>query len=468
MSRVNSKVKNLFLYSAIAIVIALCVVCITLSTSQVTARAEEDNYAFSLTTNSFIYDGKALDLPLNVTKNGMEFRDYTISYLKDGEVVSEAKDVGNYVATVTINNVEPLKQAEVSFEITPKPLNIVVSGATTFLYSGMGYGRGVSPLGVFTGDECEIITTYKGNESAHELEVGVLPVHADTYDMFFSTSNPNYMIGDIDGETTLVIQKRTLYVSVNNTSITYGETPEFSMNIIGFVGEENVSVIERMPTVTTNATEVGVHLVNANGGVAENYRFEYTPGSLTINGLSAIGAIEGTSIEFDVSGVFAPSTIYNGTIVDAKSEEGKEFVKTARRYRMLNFTSKATLIYQLDVQNGAQISDKVSIAFNNFTSLNADKNYFIVVIDNNGVVSKITKYEYMNGTLSFNAPSLGTVIIFEDSYSTTVLWLTIAAVIVFIIMLFIAERWQYRNAKRKADDDARKRREARKNDGYEW
>jgi heme/copper-type cytochrome/quinol oxidase subunit 2 len=74
----------------------------------------------------------------------------------------------------------------------------------------------------------------------------------------------------------------------------------------------------------------------------------------------------------------------------------------------------------------------------------------------------------MNGTLSFNAPSLGTVIVFEDSYNTTVLWMTVAAVVIFIIMLFVAERWQYRNAKRKADEEARKRREAKKNNGYEW
>lgn len=466
MSRVEAKVKNIVLYLVIAIAIALCVVCIRLATPSITARAEEDNYAFNLTEHSFVYDGNELALPLNVTKNGMEFRDYTITYLKDGVAVDEAKDVGNYVATVTINNVEPLKQTEVTFEITPKPLNIVVSGATTYQYSGMGYGRGVSPLGICTGDECEIITSYVGTH--HELEAGVLPVHADSYDMSFATSNPNYTIGEVDGETTLVIQKRTLYVTVKDTSITYGETPEFSINIIGFVGEENVSVIERMPTVTTNAVEVGIHHVNANGGVAENYDFEYAYGNLTINGLKAMGAVEGTSVQFDVDGVFSPSTLYTGSVVEPQSEEGKELVKTARRYRMLNFTSKAALIYQLNTENGAQISDKVSVSFNNITSINANNNYFIVVIDPNGVVTKITKYEYMNGTLSFNAPSLGTVIVFEDSYNTTVLWIIVGVAVLFIIMLFVAERWQYRNAKRKADEDARKRRDARKNNGYEW
>ncbi|MBQ8177840.1 MAG: hypothetical protein IJ033_01480 [Clostridia bacterium] len=468
MSIVNNKAKISLLVMAVVVAIALCAISLSFASGEVTAYAqEENNYAFSLTTRSFVYNANAVDLPLKVTYNGTEIDNYSISYIYNGtEVVDSPINAGSYVATITIDGTDPVVSSTVDFEITPKPLNLVVGGSTTFQYTGMGYSRNVSPLGICAGDACEIITSYVGTH--HALEAGVLPSHADSYDMVFATSNPNYKVGEVDGETTLVIQKRTLYVKVNNTSVTFGETPEFTISIIGFVGDDDESVIEQMPAVYSNATAVGVHQIHATGGSAENYNFEYTSGYLTINGLSAIGSIEETSIEFDVDGVFAPSTVYNGTVIDPKSAEGKDYVKTARQFRMLNFTSKAAQIYQIDLENGAQLSEKITVKFNNVTTLNANDNYFIVVISPDGVVTKITKYDYINGSLTFTTPSLGTILIFEDSYNLTVLYITIAAVAAFVLMLFVAERIQYRNDKRHADEKARKRKEKRTNDGYIW
>lgn len=467
MNGVEIKVKRSIIYLAIVFAIALCVTLFSATfVGSIVANAEEDNYAFNMTTTSFVYDGKERELPLEVTKNGEKFTDYTITYSTDGNPVESAKNVGNYVATITVNGVTPAVQTTFNFTVTPKPLDVVIGGANTFQYTGMGYTRDVSPLGICKGDDCDVITTYVGNN--HALEPGVLPSHADSYDMQFSTSNPNYVIGNVQGDTTLIIQKRTLYVKVNNVSIKEGETPNFTMDILGYVAGDDESCIERMPTVVSNAVVVGVHQINASNGVAENYDFVYTPGYLTINGLSAVGGIEETSITIDANGVFAPSTVYVGRVIDVKSDEAKELVRTARRYRMLNFTSKASQIYQIDVENGAQISEKVKVSLSNFTSLNANENYFIVVIDPNGVVTKITKYEYINGTLSFTAPSLGTVIIFEDSYNMTVLYITIAIVAVFILALFLAERIQYRNDKRRADELAEKKKAQRNKDGYRW
>ena len=468
MSVVNQKTKITLLIIAIVFAIALCAVSLSFASADVKAMAqEEDDYAFSLTTRSFVYNAKAVTLPVKVTYKGAEIQNYTISYLYNGEeTVDQAINAGSYQATVTIDGSSPAISSTFDFEITPKPLNLVVGGSTTFLYSGMGYSRNVSPLGICENDTCDIITTYKG--TAHELPAGTLPSHADSYDMVFSTSNPNYKVGEVEGETTLVIQKRTLYVKVNNCSIIIGETPEFTMSILGFVGEDDESCIEQMPVVHSNASTVGVHQISANGGLAENYNFEYTSGYLTINGLSAVGSIQETSISFDVDGTFAPSTVYDGVVIDTKSDEGKELVRTARQFRMLNFTSKVAQIYQVDVLNGSQLSEKVTVSFKNVTNLNANENYFIVVISPDGVVSKITKYDYINGTLTFTTPSLGTIMVFEDNYNMTVLYLTIAAVGAFVLAMFIAERIQYRNDKRHADEKARKRKAKRDNDGYIW
>ena len=457
------KIKNIILVIAVMLCTVLFAVFFGLST-EVVARAEENEYLINLTSSTIEYNGKDISAPISVTRYGEVFDDYTLTIYKDGDIVPQIKEVGTYIINVSINNTTPSVVKELTFKVTPKALKIVVGGSSEFLYSGMGYTRNVSPLGICDGDECEIITTYSGD--LYDLEPGVLPVDADSYDMLFSTDNPNYVIGDVEGDTTLVITKRTLYVKVNDTQVTLGATPEFTYDVIGYVGKEDISVIERLPVVHTTATSVGVHKVKASGGQAKNYLFEYQEGHLTINDVKASGSVEGTSTTFDVSGVFAPYTSYTGTTIDAKSEEGKALVKTARDYRMLNFTSDVQLIYQLSYVTGVQVSEKIDVVFHNVT-LNTDDNYVIVVIDPNGVVTQITKYEYLNGTLSFKTPSLGTVMIFKDTYNVSVLYITIACIAGFVILLFIGAKMQYRNDKRQADE-AKKRREIREKGKYRW
>ena len=460
MSKVFN-VKSLVIALAVVIVTALFAVCFV--GNGVSASASEE-YLINLTSSSAVYAGKDIDAPIVVTKNGNTFTDYTVTYTQNGEVVSGAKDVGQYGVSVTINGVEPLVQKDFTFTVTPKPIKIVVGGSVEFLYSGMGYTRNVSPLGEVEGEDSGIVVTYIGD--VKELAPGELPVNADNYDMVFSTSNPNYTIGEIEGDTSLIIKKRTLKVKVNDTSIALGETPAFTYSIIGFVGQEDESVLDRKPEVHTNATAVGTHNVTASGGADQNYSFEYEVGHLTINDVNAEGKVEGTSTSFEVSGVFAPFTMYTGFTIDPKSKEGKDLIKTARDYRMLNFTSDLQLIYQIDYTHGVQVSEKIDVVFHNVT-LDTDDKYVIVVIDPNGVVTQITKYEYLNGTLSFKTPSLGTVMIFKDTYDTSVLLIIIGSIIAFIVLLFIGSKMQYRNDKRQADE-AKKRRELKEKGKYRW
>ena len=432
--------------------------------NEVVASAEESDYLFNLTSTSAIYNGEIVEDVVIVTKNGVDVEDYTLTYYKDDVIVPELKDAGTYTILVSIDNTTPAVTKELTFKINPKPLKIVIGGSSEFLYSGMGYTRNVSPLGLCGSDDCEIITTYTGD--IDELDPGVLPVNADNYLMSFTSGNPNYEIGEIEGENVLVITKRTLYVTTNDSQVTMGGTPEFTYNIIGFVQGEDESVIETLPTVRTSASAVGVHNVIASGGKARNYNFEYQQGHLTINDIKASGRVEGTSTTFDVSGVFAPYTSYTGYTIEGKSEEGKELVKTARDYRMLNFTSDIQLIYQISYERGVQVSEKVDVVFHNVT-LNTDDKYVIVVIDPNGVVTQITKYEYLNGTLSFKTPALGTIMVFKDTYNMSVLYIIIACIIAFVILLFIGARMQYRNDKRQIED-AKKRKEIREKGRYRW
>ena len=133
---------------------------------------------------------------------------------------------------------------------------------------------------------------------------------------------------------------------------------------------------------------------------------------------------------------------------------------------MLNFTSDLQLVYQIDYTHGVQVSEKIDVVFHNVT-LNTDDKYVIVVIDPNGVVTQITKYVYLNGTLSFKTPSLGTVMIFKDTYDTSVLLIVIGCIVAFIILLYVGSKMQYRNDKRQADE-AKKRREIKEKGKYRW
>ncbi len=464
MGIMNTKRGNILICLAVVFFTALCVACLFLSTNvDVVARAE-DAYGVNLTENSVVYNGKPISPKLTVTKNGISTTDYTVAYFKDGVALEGApKDVGTYTLEVSINNVIPTFSKTFEYTVTPLPLTVIIDGNKDFIYNGTPQGlSSISVVGLCVGDETEIITTYRGDK--HTVPAGELPTNADNYDIVFSNTNPNYTIGTIEGITEITIAKRELTVIVKDSTITLGETPSLTYDIIGFIGEEDESALTTLPTLTTNATVVGMHNLRASGGEADNYTFTFKDATLTINGVFSEGSVVGTSTSFDVNGVFSPNTTYTGTALDVKSDEAKEFIERARHYKMTTFASKIALMYQIDVVTGEQLSDKVTISLDNVI-LKGDWDHIIVVIAPNGVLTQITKYEYLNGKLTFTSPSLGTVLIFRNGYSTVVMYIALCVVVFFIIALIIASKMQYVRDKQDADAKARKNKNKQK---YTW
>ena len=96
-----------------------------------------------------------------------------------------------------------------------------------------------------------------------------------------------------DGET---INARVIYrysiegipltVKVNNANRPYGsENPEFSYSIEGFINGDTESILIEKPAITTKATiksNAGTYSIEASGGKAAYYTFNYVPGVLTI------------------------------------------------------------------------------------------------------------------------------------------------------------------------------------------
>ena len=110
------------------------------------------------------------------------------------------------------------------------------------------------------------------NVGTYEIKVG-------------ETSSPNYSISKVNG--TLTITPRTLLAFVGNYERKYNEdNPEFEVKYDGFAGNDDESVLSAKATASTKATktsDVGTYPINVTGGSAENYTFNYTSGTLTIN-----------------------------------------------------------------------------------------------------------------------------------------------------------------------------------------
>jgi hypothetical protein len=100
----------------------------------------------------------------------------------------------------------------------------------------------------------------------------------------------NYSFTYING--TLAINSATLTVTASNQSKTYGSlNPALTYTYSGFLGTDNVSVIDSQPTVSTTATQfsnVGTYPITPLGGADNNYSFTYLNGTLTINKASQI------------------------------------------------------------------------------------------------------------------------------------------------------------------------------------
>lgn len=164
--------------------------------------------------------------------------------------------------------------------ITPAQLTIKANDATrqyyseepTFSYTCSGFVNGENENVFSTAPVLSTSANLKSNVGTYEIKVS-------------ETSCQNYSISHING--TLTITPRTLMASVGNYERLYNENnPEFEVKYNGFVRDEDDKVLSQKPTASTTATkssDVGTYPINVTGGSADNYKFSYTSGTLTIN-----------------------------------------------------------------------------------------------------------------------------------------------------------------------------------------
>ena len=179
--------------------------------------------------------------------------------------------------------------------VTPAPLTIKANDATRQYFSDEP-DFGYTCSGFVNGENENVLSPKLTLSTTANVssKVGTYPIKAS------GVSSSNYSISYVDG--TLTITPRTLYASVGNYERLYNEdNPSFEVKYDGFVGNENENVLITKATASTTATktsDVGSYPIDVTGGSADNYKFSYTSGILTIN-----KAEQTISWEQDLSGL---------------------------------------------------------------------------------------------------------------------------------------------------------------------
>ena len=178
-----------------------------------------------------------------------------------------------YIPEVRVSIDEPLH-----FVIEQAPLGVSLSPAS------ITYGeRRPDDFDVvydgFLGDDDESSISVIPSVECASAEYPV----AGTYPVTVSGGEArNYYFEYADGE--LTVEKATLSVTGDSYTVTYGdELPDFGYDIEGFVLGDDEGDLSALPSVRLLSNpNAGSYTLSITGGEADNYRFDYHPGRLTV------------------------------------------------------------------------------------------------------------------------------------------------------------------------------------------
>lgn len=196
---------------------------------------------------------------------------------------TKTSNVGEYPIVVsggTTRNYEIVSYENGVLNITKAPLTLVVTDKSR-LYFEESPSFDFTLIGLRNSDTKSCLSTQPifkctavkaSNVGEYEIE----PLNATAQ---------NYMIDYQNG--ILTINKRVLTASVGNYTKIYGsENPQFEINYIGFVNNEDKSVLTNAPNIVCSAnkaSDVGSYPISLDGGNALNYDIsKYISGTLTI------------------------------------------------------------------------------------------------------------------------------------------------------------------------------------------
>lgn len=163
--------------------------------------------------------------------------------------------------------------------VNKAPLRVTANN-TSRMYYEPNPDLKCSYYGFVNGESCSILdsqpqltTTATLNSNAGKYPINISGAEAKNYSITYESG-------------VLQVQKRSLNVSAENYTRAYNEeNPKFALNYKGFVNNEDENVLIAKPTITTKATkssDVGTYNLTISGGIADNYDFTYSNGTLKI------------------------------------------------------------------------------------------------------------------------------------------------------------------------------------------
>ncbi|MBO4561067.1 MAG: hypothetical protein J5705_03745 [Bacteroidaceae bacterium] len=250
---------------------------LTITAVDATKVYGEDNPEFAYTVEGFINNDDASCFIDNVKYNTEAGK---TSGVGEYALVPYGASAANY----EIEYVEGL------FTITKAPLTITVKGAmVSYGYDLSNYTFQFGYEGFVNGDTEESLTVKP------QVDLNTVGTEVGTYTLTaYGAESDNYEITYVDG--TLSIGQSVLTLTVQNATKVYGEeNPAFEYTITDLDGNDQLSELNELPTLTTTATKnsgVGEYDITATGAVSHNFAINVVDGKLTITKAPAVVVAE--------------------------------------------------------------------------------------------------------------------------------------------------------------------------------
>ena len=208
-------------------------------------------------------------------------------------------NVGDY--SVTLSTITDANYALVyrngTMSITQAPL-MVTAQAASKIYGDANPTFALNYSGFKNNETSAVLTSLPGASTVAKTMSNI-----GSYDIIVSGGTAtNYDLSYTNG--TLTVNKATLKVYAADASRIYGDAnPTFSMNVTGYKGSDDATVLTTLPTASCSAvatSAVGTYNITYSGTTADNYQFDYatTVGKLTVTKAALMITADSQSKEY--------------------------------------------------------------------------------------------------------------------------------------------------------------------------
>ena len=289
--------------------------------STLTADVTKATLNIGATANNITYNGST-SATATLNDNRISGDNLTTSYTsasfsdKDAGVGKTVTISGINVTGTDVGNYNFNTTATTAADISKKALT-VGAGSETVIYGTTVPSTSINYNGFIVGEDQTFLNTAPVLASAHS---GI--VNAGSYVGNYTLSggvDTNYSFTYIAGD--LTVNKKTLNVTADGRTVTYGITTPGSSNLSynGFITGEDETFLTVAPTAasTLSGTQnAGTYLNNyiVSGGVSNNYQFNYFNGNLVVAKRNLAVSADNKSVSYGAS-VPTGSISYSGFVL---------------------------------------------------------------------------------------------------------------------------------------------------------